>query len=218
MRPVFDIEGKEHGGYNDTPKTWWLYMGPDLIDGVIPQLDSHDLIAYSCSIIRCLWEFSIKQNQYSKHKWDEIDIRSSITVEMKCNGKVVYVFSSGGKYLYYAMAKIQVLQVQLSEHPFNFFEPETEQGRLIYFYGLPAKVRLSYTPGEIHIEADYTAGVDKNTWWKEYASRRTVMGNKKEDRVHDEADDQEDTDEYMGRDSINWGDALSDGNIDWFRK
>jgi len=178
-RGVFDITGKEHFGYNDTPKTWWLYLSEPLPDNTLPPIDSDSWIPFSCKgMERRLWEIKIKQGQYVKHKWDEANIRSFTKVEMICNGKLIYEFSTNGNDsgLSYAFSKIGYLQTLLSEHCFNFFNPEEEQGRLIYFYGLPAKVRLSSHPGEIHIDADYTAGLNKTEWWKEYFRRKSKIG------------------------------------------
>ena len=48
---------------------------------------------------------------------------------LKTTETTIFSFGTGGNYLDFAMAKIKYLQVKLSEHPYNFFEPEKENGR-----------------------------------------------------------------------------------------
>ena len=85
-------------------------------------------------------------------------------------------------------------------------------GRLIYFYGLPSIVRpQTSTPWEIMIFPDYSE-MDKDKWWKEYDKRSNP-----ERQFEEEADSLFDDDSrYDGY--INWGEALSDQHIRWFRE
>jgi hypothetical protein len=137
---------------------------------------------------------------------------------MWCNKKLIYSFGTGGKNLDFAFAKIQYLQVIINEHPYNFFEPETEIGRKICWYGLPATILNGYEPGEIRIKPDYTAGLSKELWWKELKNRKSIYTNKTEDNLDMDEIEKEYDDEYENSDVINWGDALSDEHIYWFRK
>jgi hypothetical protein len=215
---VYDINGKEHQGHNNTPKTLWLYYSDRLHDGMIPPHDSDSWKPYCVGALRRCWEIKIKQTNSTKEKWGETDFRNHINVEMWCNNKLVYQFGTNGKYLDYAFAKIQYLQVQLSEHPYNFFEPESEVGRKICWYGLPATILTGYEAGEIRIKPDYEAGLTKDEWWKELSRRQHKFTNKEDfDKQFDEMEEEERKEE-MESDIINWGDALSDGNIYWFRK
>lgn len=215
---VYDIEGKEHGGYNDTPKTWWLYYSDRLPDGLTPPPDSESWERYCVGTLRRLWEIKIKQTNSTKEKWGETQFRNHTSVEMWCNNRLIYQFGTGGKYLDFAFAKIQYLQVLLGEHPYNFFEPETEIGRKICWYGLPATILTGYGAGEIRIKPDYTAGLEKEEWWKELERREHKYTNKDDfDKQMDDIDE-DDKKERMNDYVINWGDALSDGNIYWFRK
>jgi hypothetical protein len=215
---VYDIEGKEHEGYNDTPKTWWLYYSDRLPDGLTPPPDSESWERYCVGTLRRLWEIKIKQTNSTKEKWGETQFRNHTSVEMWCNNKLIYQFGTGGKYLDFAFAKIQYLQVLLGEHPYNFFEPETEVGRKICWYGLPATILTGYGAGEIRIKPDYTAGLEKEEWWKELERREHKYTNKDDfDKQMDDIDE-DDKKERIDNDIINWGDALSDGNIYWFRK
>jgi hypothetical protein len=209
---VYNINIKKHAGYNDTPKTWWLYFSDRLPDGVSPNIESDRLVPFSSGIKRMLWEFKIKQNNTHKLKWDEHRFSNNICVEMLANNKIIYSFGTFD--MNFALAKIQYLQVILSEHPYNFFEQEKELGRKIYWYGLPATVRPSSHPGEIGIVPDYSI-YPKEEWWKEYMNRRSKVG-----YIPNEEDSCFEPDylEDKQSDYINWGDALSDGNIDWFRK
>lgn len=216
---VFDIDGKEHEGWNDTPKEWWLYYNQQpLPEGLFPPLDSPDLIPFHASINRSLWDIKVTQHNYSKEKWGHTQFRNSCSVELWCNKRLVYEFTTGGDYLSFAFAKIQYLQVMLSEHPYNFFEPQKENGRKIYWYGLPATVKVKSYTWEIGIIPDYTAGLDKEAWWKEYKRRKSTVGPLSDSQKEDLEMDAEDEDEYQREDYINWGDALSDAHIGWFRE
>lgn len=72
--------------------------------------------------------------------------------------------------------------------------------------------------GEIRIKADYTAGLSKDEWWKELKRRESKITQKEDDDIQMDEIEAENMEEYKGDDIINWGDALSDGNIYWFRK
>jgi hypothetical protein len=136
---------------------------------------------------------------------------------MWCNNRLVYAFGTmgGSSGLSFAFAKVQYLEVVLSEHAFNFFEPEKEQGRKICWYGLPAKVKVKSDTWEIAIIPDYEAGVTKEQWWKELARRESKYS--QEDQDDKEMDDMYKAEEIQDG-YINWGDALSDQHIYWFRK
>lgn len=217
---VYDIEGKEHAGYNAIPKTWWLYFSKGLpeVEGVTVSKDSLDLHPFSSSIKRLVWEIKIAEKNSVKEKWGDYDFRSGCWTTMIANGKEVYSFPTLD--MEYACARVQVLKHQLMEHPYNFFEPEKERGRKIFFYNLPAMIEPSTAyPGEISIIPEYTKYFPKEIWWKEY-SKRSIIRNLNHQDLDAEEEikmDEESLKEDMGYDKINWGDALSDGHIWWFR-
>lgn len=214
---VWDIEGKEHAGPNGEVKTWWLYYADDLPEGLTPPIDSKYWEPYCRSINRQLWDIRFKQHNTTKEKWGETDFRNHTSVEMWCNGKMIYAFGTAGSEwgLSFAFAKVQYLQVILSEHCFNFFDPEKENGRKILWYGLPATVVISkHQSWEIQIKPDYTAGLSRNEWWAEYFNRKRKVGVVDNEFTEMEKDDDE---EDFSNDLINWGDALSDQHINWFR-
>lgn len=212
--PVFNIEGKEHNGYNDVPKTWWLYNG-EAPEGWLPAYNDDKLVPFSKSISRHVWDIQFKQRNTTKVKWDDLRFSNNTHVEMVCNGKPVYSFgTTGGESgLSYAMAKVQYLIVQMGEHPYNFFEPEKERGRKIFWYNLPATVRPGYGTGEICIVPDYTVGIDKAAWWAELRRRESRLNSVDEWSAMEEERSLENEDDGY----INWGDALSDAHINWFR-
>lgn len=208
---VYDIEGKEHDGYNGEPKSWWIYYADSLPEGMLPPIDSSEWEPYSNSINRRLWDIRFKESNTSKIKWDERRFSHHLHCEMYCNNKLVYSF--GTSKLDFAFAKAQYLIVKMSEHSYNFFEPEKEKGRKIWWYGLPATISPKTDGWEIGIIPDYSAGLDKKEWWAEFISRRA---NKNEVVSEDDIDiwyDEDEMSEY-----INWGDALSDQHINWHRK
>jgi len=132
---------------------------------------------------------------------------------MWCNKKLIYEFITTGTQdgFNFAMAKIQYLQIMLSEHPFNFFNPESENGRKIFWYGLPATIKVkSHNTWEIEIIPDYEF-LSKDEWWNELENRQKKLTEK----INIEDDD--DFDEQKNIGYINWGDALSDQHIYWFR-
>ena len=159
-----------------------------------------------------MWDISITSRCTTKVKWGDINFRSGYTVSMSCNKKLVYSF--GTHDLDFAMQKIGYLKVVMTEHPYNFLDQESERGRKIYYYGMPATISPKGV-GEIGIVPDYSE-IPKIDWWKEYDKRKSRADGKEDlewkeiesdDRMYSEKSDY-----------INWGDALSDGNIDWFRK
>ena len=215
---VYNIEGKEHLGLNNIPNTWWLYFTSRILNEC-PKIDSEHFIPFDIGIKRHLWEFEIKQTNTYKIKWNDDSFSNNISVTMICNKKKIYSFGTFD--MNFALSKIQYLQVVLSEHPYNFFEPEKEKGRKIYHYGLPATVEPSYYPGEIKIIPEYSDELPEREWWNElerrekpFIQKKKLSGDEKWDEIFNKEQRQE-TREYG---SINWGDALRDGHINWFRK
>lgn len=205
---VYDIEGKEHGGWNGEPKTWWVYYADRLPEGTIPPTNSDSWEPYNVGIKRVLWDIRFKERNTAKEKWNTTQFSHTLKCEMWCNGKLIYSF--GTHNIHFAFGKAQYLMVVLLEHSYNFLESEKEKGRKIFFYNLPATVEpSSHYPGEIAIIPDYT-NMSKEEWWDEYKKRsfRPDEDFKEWDR-HEEG---------YHSDRINWGDALSDGHIWWFRK
>ena len=151
-----------------------------------------------------------------KYKWDDYDMRSYGTCTIRANGRDVYRFRHSE--LHGAMTYVQYLCEKLISHPYNFFEPEKDDGRKIYFKSLPAFVRTGYDLGEIRIEPDYSM-LPKKKWWqiyelfdsKKYESADSIF------RDDDDELDDEYREENRNNDMINWGDALSDGHIYWYR-
>lgn len=220
---VFSIEGKEHAGANNIHPWWWIYNADRLPEGLIPPADSEHFLPFDSGCLRHAWEVNIKQMNTTKYKWGSLDFRNHINISMRCNGKLVYEFITNGKFLDYAMAKVQCLQVQMVEHPYDFFAAEKEQGRKIWWYGLPATVDVKkHATWEIGIVPDYTAGITKEEWWKEYKHRKSKFpksNTNNEYTLDDQFEEmeQEEDAEDMQSDYINWGDAIEDKYIDWFR-
>lgn len=207
---VYNIPGKEHAGLNDSIKTWWLYYDDRLPDGIAPDLDNDKLIPYpERSIKRVCWDIRIKSINSHKIKWDDHDFSHRTSCEMWANGKLIYSFETRDSE--FAMINAQYLQAILIEHPFRFFEYEKNNGRQIYYYGLPATIIVNNTfPWEIHIKPDYCY-MTKEVWWEEYKRRQNPCS---KDFAHLS---KEHIEEYMQNDLINHGDALSDGRIGWYR-
>lgn len=225
--PVLSIEGKKHllGKNNGCPDTWWLDYTKDEEGNYIEQDGTQllvemngkerNLVPYiDKGVHRICWEVIYKQGNSMKFKWDEYSIRSYGTCTLRANGRDVYKFRHSD--LQGAMVHVQHLTEKLLSHPYNFFEPERDNGRKIYFKSLPAFVRTGYEVGEIRIEPDYSM-LPKEKWWKIYSLFEGKRYETAESIFKDVGDDLDDYEEYQMNDMINWGDALSDGQIDWFR-
>lgn len=211
---VWNIDGKEHGGYNGEPKTWWLYYSDRLPEGVMPPLDSPHWCPYHNWIERHLWDVRITQKNTSKSKWNDWQFSNHINVEMHLNGRLVYEFQCGGDFGF-AVGKVQYLQVVLREHVFNFFEPEKENGRKVYWKGLPGTIRV-YGGFNIAIVPDYTCGLDQQQWWDELDRRESKIPKPQGDDM--EKIEAEHRSESRAEGEIRWGDPLECSHIDWFRK
>jgi hypothetical protein len=218
--PVYSIEGYNHpnGEWNGTPTNWWLdysdyepseYHRNGNIRELIPFVDK--------GVNRICWEINFKQKNRVKYKWDEYDIRRSGHCVIKANGREIYQFSTFD--VSYALAKAQYLMINLLEHPFNFLKPEEESGRKIWYYGLPAIVEpSSFYPGEIKVKPDYTE-IEEKKWWDLYWERsQPVLSPETKDDTEDFSRNQERFEETKDCGSINHGDVLWDGMINWFRK
>lgn len=220
---VYHIKDKEHNGeYNN----WWLYTDKDCI----PYGESDEkLIPYSSDINRRSWKIEFIQNTRSKQKYGELRYNTGTRVLMFCNGVLVYEFYTGGKDMSHAFTKAQYLQTILAEHPYNFFDQESEVGRKIFYYGLPATIGDVYFhgEGEITVVPDYDAGLTKEEWWKLFKERSSNYVSKNIDvesssPYGDDDDNQSNYDkeyyeECMTENRIRHGSALQDGNIGWFR-
>lgn len=223
--PVFSIEDKEHnyGKSNGCPANWWLDYTKDE-NGNYLERDGNQLLLemngkernlvpyIDKGVHRICWEVSYKQGNRSKFKWDEFQLRSYGTCTLRANGREVYKFVHSD--IQGAMTQVQYLVEKITCHPYNFFEPEKEDGRKIYFKSLPALVRTGYEVGEIRIEPDYSM-LPKKRWWQIYElfNRKYEIA----DSIFNEDMDEERNQYEYENDIINWGDALSDGSIGWFR-
>jgi len=223
---VYDIDGYEHpnGHWNGTPKTWWLDYSDyhpvdedDEEEGENFEPRIRELIPYvDKGVHRICWEIRYKQRNTVKYKWDDFDVRNGGSCEIYANGKLIYSFFS--RSVDFGLAKAQYMMVNLMEHPYNFLNPEEEKGRKIWYYGLPATIEPGYDPGNIRVVPDYT-DISKENWWKEYYIRKNpILVQTDGQSMSDKEMDDEHFAETRDYGTINHGDALWDGMINWFRK
>ncbi len=223
---VYSIEGYSHllGKYNGQPETWWLdwsdYEETTNQFGEVEAPIIRELIPYiDNGVHRVCWGIHYSQFNSTKYKWDEWDIRSGGKCTISANGKEVYKFFY--REMKGALAHAQVKIDEMLDHPYNFLNPEEEEGRKIWYYGLPAKILLGYETGEIRIQPDFEY-MTQNDWWDELEKRRTNVYPKKRVFVDDEESmeelDKEHFAEHRDYGSINHGSAFYDGMINWFRK
>lgn len=222
LYPVYSIPGYEHqlGKSNGCPDTWWLdysdYEATSDEDGDIHEPYIRELVPYiDLGTHRICWEIRYRQFNRMKYKWDEWDIRNGGTCEMYANGKLVYKFYA--REIGYALSRAQSLEVILLEHPFNFLNQEEESGRKIWYYGLPATIRLGSEPGEIGIVPDYSY-MSQKEWWDNLEEKKKKIKPKDHKENEDDVLDKEYFNEDRRFESwISHGDALWDGMIWWFR-
>lgn len=205
---IWDIEGYEHdyGKWNNETPTYWLEMEDGTLEPYI-RTCGH----------RICWEINYKQTNWIKHKWGSADLRASGTCTIKANGRQIYSFGTSS--LEYALPKAQSLVVELSEHPYNFFDPEKEKGRRIWYYNLPATIHpRDFAPGEISVKPDYVGEYEgrKNhwKWWRDYYERSKY----KSSISSSESNEEEQLEESRSSGLIGHGSALWDGMIRWFRE
>lgn len=257
LYPVYQILGKEHslGTYNGCPSDWWLLYDDDMNESkLLDEMSiNSNLIPYiDKGVHRICWEINYKQYNNIRFKYAEYDIRDGGECLIKANGREIYKFISSD--LMFAMSKVSVTIQRILGHPYNFLEPEKDNGRKIFFCGLPAFVYQGYEVGEIKIKPDYSV-ISKKKWWYIYDFYNQMeelnFDNEQLDINFDELDNpnlfadpltdetiQEEngftSDELMrdetllyetpqeeygyATDIINWGDALEDGKINWFRR
>jgi len=220
MYPVYSIEGYEHniGKYNGCPDTWWLDYSVYHSDNDDEEPTMRELIPYiDKGVHRVCWKVDYEQHNSTKYKWDEWHIRNGGICKIYANGKPVYKFHY--RELKGALAAASNKIDEMVEHPFNFINPEEENGRKIWYYGLPAKILLGYEPGEIKIEPDYSYMSSKQ-WWNELEKRQTNITPKHIDE--EDNDDIKIEKQYFEESKdygiINHGDVFYDGMIKWFRK
>ena len=127
----------------------------------------------------------------------------------------------GEKGMAFAMAKSQYLQTMLVEHPYDFLNPYSMQGRKIWYKGLPATIKVNDSePWRIGIVPDYSF-ITKDDWWGSLDIQEQnvpFLRIKTEMEIDDEETDREYRTEGKLTDYINHGEALSDSHINWFRK
>jgi hypothetical protein len=224
MYSVYSIEGYTHqlGKANGCPDSWWLNYSDYEIeyeDGIGQLPNIRELIPYiDKGVHRVCWGVDYQQHNSTKYKWDEWDIRNGGICKISANGNPVYKFHyrdlQGA--LIEASSKIQ----QMQEHPFDFINQERENGRKIWYYGLPALVLLGYEPGEIRIKPDYSYLTPKE-WWDELERRESKVFRKDRILTFDEDQDEEIEKDYFIESKeygeINHGSAFYDGMINWFR-
>jgi hypothetical protein len=222
LYPVYSIPGYEHqlGKSNGCPDNWWLdwsdYHETIDEDGEKNEPNIRELIPYiDRGTHRICWEIRYRQFNRMKYKWDEWDIRNGGVCEMYANGRLVYKFRA--REIGYALSRAQSLEAILLEHPFNFLNPQEEKDRKIWYYGLPATIRLGCEPGEIGIVPDYSY-MSQKEWWDKLEEKKRKITPKDHKETEDDALDREYFDEDRRFESwINHGDALWDGMIWWFR-
>ena len=211
MHPVYSIDGYEHelGKQNGHPDTWWLYY-PKYEETLIPYLDEF--------VHRVCWGIQCEEYNSAKVKWDEFSITWGLTCKITANGRVVFTFNH--REISSALTKAQNLIEKMSHHPYDFVNYETEKGRKIWYYGLPATIEPKLDPGEIMIVPDYSY-MNSDEWWSELERRKTnvtsssVMNDFQRQELEIEKDSFEESKDYG---MINHGSVFYDGMIKWFRE
>jgi len=222
LYPVYSIEGYEHrlGSDNGCPATWWLDYSVYHTEGDDEYPITRELVPYiDNGVHRVCWGIDYQQYNSTKYKWDEWNIRNGGICKITANGKLVYKFHY--RDLKGALSAASCKIDDMIEHPFDFINPEKEEGRKIWYYGLPAIIRLGYEVGEIRIKPDYSY-MTNDEWWSELERRQTNINPKdrtyKDDELWEEDRDKERFEETKDWGEINHGSIFYDGMINWFRR
>ena len=196
LNGVWDRPNHKHtlGQMNGCPDTWWVkYVRREEEEDHEVQVDWIPFIDKGTN--RASWDIRIKQGNVTKFKWDEWQINKTGYVELTLNNRVVDEF--GFNDLNYAFAKAQLRTFEMCEHPFNFFDPESEIGRKIYYHRQPAIInRLILDQGCIMVEKEDGTGFDLRGYKDEDMS---VMG------------------DWHGANMVKTS-IMDDKNIIWFRE
>lgn len=142
---------EEHklGEWNGDIKNWWVkYIvnnGEESKIEWVPWLPRHTN--------RPAWDINIKIGNDIRFRHDDWDVSKSGYVEIKCNLRMVYRFNC--RDLDYACVHAQHIIHTMQEHPFCFWEPDSEIGRKVYYHNQPAIVSGLYLDqGEIYLTYD----------------------------------------------------------------
>jgi len=177
------------GEWNHKPDNWWAKIDfyTDKLPYWIPWVDT--------GANRPSWGVSITTGNSLKYKWEHESIRSSGSVSITCNKQMVYSFPASN--IDFAFAKAQYYIKLMEEHPFNFYNPESEIGRKIWYFDQPGIISsLRLEDGEIFIKYD---------------------GDKKGFNMKKPYDSSEDPEnEWDGKDEIR--DDIFSNKIWWFRE
>jgi hypothetical protein len=137
------------GKWNGRPDTWWLRK-VDTYDDVVEWIPWIDI-----GTKRPCWKLEFSEENFSSFKWDEWRVSGSVHCRMYLNGTPVYSFRSGD--LSYAMARAQVLQVELTEMiPVldHIVRGKPFKALKVWYKGQPGVVTELTSSGEVKIEPD----------------------------------------------------------------
>jgi len=113
---------------------------------------------------RPCFEIKLVQGNRTKCKWGETRINGTGWAEIFCNKTKVYEY--GFRDIEYGLARAQVLISDMTEHPFNFMDPESEIGRKIRYYEQPAVIdSLMLEQGCVMIRKADGTGFDLSRPW-----------------------------------------------------
>jgi hypothetical protein len=148
---IWDRPDHKHtlGEMNGEPSTWWLWH---------PR--KRQWMAWiDKGAKRPCFRVEVTEQNYTKYKWDDWDVRYGVTCSIYINNVRYYTFVCGD--IDYALARAQVLKVELVEHPSfsNIVNVETHlKGRKIWYKNQPAVIERFVEGGEVWIAPD---GIDK---------------------------------------------------------
>jgi len=153
-------EGHSLGRDNGRNEHLWLKQIHDDTDDIewVPWID----IATN----RPCYEVKVTQGNRTKYKWSETRINGTCQVDILCNQKKVYEFRC--RDVEYGLARSQVLLSKMSEHPFDFADPESMIGRKIWYHRQAAVIDdLMLQQGCIMIRKEDGTGFDMSQPWRD---------------------------------------------------
>ena len=127
-------------------------------------------------------ESSVKRfDKIDQSKWEVVyndkAIGGKMGVSLGYNDELIYGFMVPDTPYHLDMCKpyIEFLKLRISGHPFNFFDPDTENERKILYRGLPAKI-YPYQPAPWMI--DVFPDIDDNDyveWWDCFYGKISIV-------------------------------------------
>lgn len=187
------IEAKEKFGNENVEKIFELQIDHKMFDVYLIKCGGTEtrwidylergLLPYTGRTHKICWGVICEQLNRPQNIFDANDFSGRTFCSITANGKKIYEFKhhSIGGYaislnplyeLNDALKKAQDIIDKIQDHPFDFINPKKEIGRKIWYYGLPATIKLTDDFGIVNIVPDLSY-LSLEEWFDELIKRTT---------------------------------------------